>query len=208
MNIGPDFIPIMIIVLLSITVHEFAHAKSADLAGDPTPRLHGRVTLNPVKHFDPAGLLMIFFTSLAGFGVGWGKACPVDPRRMHNPRWDDLLVSFWGPFSNILIALVCAVILRFAGLDGYPAKLILLALEINVGLAFFNLIPLFPLDGSWIAKDILPPRVGWDFYMWNRRYGVFILLACLFVLPFLRVYPLDYFLWPAVNAAVRVLVGV
>jgi Zn-dependent protease len=188
-------------------VHEFAHAKSADLAGDPTPRIYGRVTLNPVKHFDPAGLFMIFFSSLTGFGIGWGKPCPVDPRRMQHPRWDELLVSFWGPFSNILIALICTLILRLTHASGPVFNFLLLAISINLALALFNLIPLFPLDGSWIVKELLPERAGWRFYEWNRSYGVIILLGSILILGPLGYSPFRYVLWPAINWAVGLLLG-
>ena len=207
MSISPDFLQVIIIVLLSIAIHEFAHAKSADLAGDPTPRMYGRVTLNPMKHFDPAGVAMIVFTSIAGFGIGWGKPCPVDPRRMHNPRWDHLLVAFWGPFSNILIALACAAILHLTHAGGSAFELLFLAIIINLSLAFFNLIPLFPLDGSWILKAVLPERMGWDFYMWNRKYGIIVLFGSILVIPVVTGFsPLDYTLRPAVSAVLQLIV--
>jgi Zn-dependent protease len=200
------------VVLLSIAVHEFAHAKSADAAGDPTPRLHGRVTLNPLKHLDPLGTIMILMTSISGYGIGWGKPVPVNPQRMRNPRWDSLLVTAWGPFSNILIAVTCALVLRFAPLDwlvwGPLANVLQFAILINLGLAFFNLIPLFPLDGSWILKELLPPRAGYDFFRWNMRFGALVLLGAILVLPMFNVYPLRAVLWPAVDGAFSFLVGV
>src|SRR5687767_5609239 len=97
----PSTIVIMIIVLLgSIALHEFAHAKSADSYGDDTPRLMGRVTLNPLAHLDPLGTVMVIVTVISGFGIGWGKPVMVDPRKMENPRWDHLFSVLWGPLTN------------------------------------------------------------------------------------------------------------
>ncbi|GMV36531.1 MAG: site-2 protease family protein [Fimbriimonadales bacterium] len=205
-----DFVMQMAIVLGSITVHEFAHAKSADMAGDMTPRLYGRVTLNPTRHFEPMGLFMIFFSSLAGFGFGWGKPVPIDPRKMRSPRWDSVLVTAWGPFSNLLIALGAAVLLRLAPTltaQGIAGNFLLLTIVINLTLAFFNLIPLFPLDGSWILQGLLPERFGFQLSQWNRRYGAMVLLTCLLVLPLVGLPVIEWVLMPPVMQAFRILVG-
>ena len=110
MILDPIFIIVSLISLvLGITIHEFAHALSADLLGDPTPRYQGRLTLNPVAHFDPVGGLMILVSSISGFGFGWGKPVPVNPVNLrYGPRVGLALVSFAGPFSNIVLATLAA----------------------------------------------------------------------------------------------------
>ena len=114
----PDQDPTLVILTLvvlfgSIALHEFGHAKSADAAGDPTPRLFGRVTLNPIAHFDPIGAMMIIVTSISGFGIGWGKPVITNPSKMQNPRWDGFMSVLWGPLTNVIIAVVFALIFRF-----------------------------------------------------------------------------------------------
>ena len=91
-----------IVIFFGLGLHEYAHAKFADLAGDPTPRYYGRVTLNLFKHFDLLGAIMIAFTAISGFGIGWGKPVPMDPRKMRNPRWDHFVAVAAGPLSNLL----------------------------------------------------------------------------------------------------------
>lgn len=191
-----------IIVILSITVHEFAHAKSAQLAGDPTAKMMGRVTLNPIAHFDPFGIIMIIMTTFAGFGFGWGKPVPIDPSRMHNPKWDAMLVAAWGPFSNLLIALACAIALRFF-LPIHAAPMLSLflffSLMINVWLCCFNLIPLHPLDGSKILGAFLPPQAAMRYWRWNIMYGPLIFLGCIFLLPMFGIHPISQLLMPVVT---------
>src|ERR1019366_9552901 len=112
-DIDPQVALAQIIVLFfGIGLHEYAHCKFADLAGDPTPRYYGRVTLNLFKHFDPIGAMFILFTVLGGFGLGWGKASPMDPRKMRNPRWDWFIAVIAGPLSNVLQAVIYAMVLR------------------------------------------------------------------------------------------------
>ena len=142
-----------IVIFLAIGLHEYAHCKVADMAGDPTPRSYGRVTLNLTKHFEPTGTMMIIFTMLSGFGIGWGRPAPFNPTLMRNPRWDLLASVIAGPASNILQAAVWAIMLRIAMItapealgsaDGQPTFLLQLfsyGVLINLVLAFFNLIP-------------------------------------------------------------------
>ncbi len=172
-------IPMIVIILLSVALHEFGHAKSADAAGDPTPRMMGRVTLNPLAHLDPLGTIMIIVTSLTGFGIGWGKPVLVDPTRMENPRWDGFMSVVWGPLTNVLIAVFCSLIYRGATMLGLPevATYAGLAVFVNLGLAFFNLIPLGPLDGHWLVAYLLPPELGARFVRFSQVYGTFLLLA-------------------------------
>ena len=111
-NIG-DFLLMMVALMFAITIHEFAHAYSAVRCGDDTPRRQGRVSLNPIDHLDTMGTIMMVISSLAGFGIGWGKPVSINPYNFKNQRWDNLKVSLWGPLSNILLAAVIGLFLRF-----------------------------------------------------------------------------------------------
>lgn len=143
------FVIVALALVLSLTVHEFAHAWSADKLGDSTPRRFGRVTLNPIKHLDPFGTLLLL---IAGFG--FAKPVPINPRNLG--RWGTLWVSAAGPISNILIALVAALLLRFLPSNPVVVTVLLYVLSINIVLAVFNLIPIPLLDGSRIIGSLVP----------------------------------------------------
>ena len=179
---------IAIVIFFAIGLHEYAHCKFAELAGDPTPRLHGRVTLNLTKHFEPAGTFMIVLSSLTGVGIGWGKPAPMNERRMRNPRWDLFAAVAAGPVSNLVQALVYAFALRFALKGGmmsihqlfaalnrehtsFLAALLTLGVMTNLGLAAFNMIPIGPLDGHWLFGLLLPEKQMILWNQWHRRYG-------------------------------------
>jgi Zn-dependent protease len=209
---------IAIVIFFAIGLHEYAHAKFADVAGDPTPRYYGRVTLNLTKHFDPIGTLMIIFTSLTGFGIGWGKPVPMDPRKMRNPRWDHFAAVAAGPISNILQATVYALILRLllrsdsellqAG-SGFIGQLLLYGVMINLALCFFNLIPLGPLDGHWLAGSFMPEPVQIRWYMFNRTYGTFLLLGLVLLGQMGQGRSLlSMIIGPPINATFRFLTGI
>lgn len=185
---------IAIVIFLGIGLHEYAHCKIADAAGDPTPSFYGRVTLNLTKHFEPMGTIMIVLTSLSGIGIGWGKPSPVNPARMRNPKWDHFASVAAGPISNLLQAAVWAVLLRFAltaklvspiqvlealsySHTSFLAALLTIGVLTNLGLMLFNLIPLGGLDGHWLLGTFMPEpmRVAW--YQWNRRTGSMVLLG-------------------------------
>lgn len=175
------FLYILPIVLLSLAIHEYAHAKVADSAGDPTPRIFGRVTMNPFNHLDPMGTLMIVLSSMAGFGLGWGRPVPMDPNKMRNPRWDHFSAVIAGPVSNLLIAGICAIILRL-GASALPSGLIIfltLAVLVNISLFLFNLIPIGPLDGMWIAGTFMSPPVRHQWVRWNLTTGSLVFLGIL-----------------------------
>jgi Zn-dependent protease len=158
----------LIVLLFSLTVHETAHAWTADRFGDPTARLRGRITLNPVVHADLIGTVV--FPLAAALGgvplIGWAKPVPVDVRRLRHPRRDHMLVAAAGPLSNLALALMAAVALRLTPVSpvtiGEPnvsapiASLLSQAMQINVLLAVFNLLPIPPLDGSTVAGGVLP----------------------------------------------------
>lgn len=175
MDIESLFI-IVPIVLLSIAIHEYAHAKLADAAGDPTPGFYGRVTMNPLKHLDPFGTLFIIMSSLAGVGFGWGKPVPMDPRKMRNPRWDHFWAVIGGPLSNLLQAIVYAILLRVVmiAMPGQMSILLLVfayGILINISLFLFNLLPLGPLDGMWIAGTFMNEQNRLKWTRWNLTYG-------------------------------------
>ena len=194
-DIDPQVALAQIIVLFfGIGLHEYAHCKFADLAGDPTPRYYGRVTLNLFKHFDPIGAMFILFTVLGGFGLGWGKASPMDPRKMRNPRWDWFIAVIAGPLSNVLQAVIYAMVLRVTlrsgilmtsdGRPGFLFTLLMFGVLINLALALFNLIPFGPLDGKWLLGLLMPDRQRYAWFQLNDRIGFIGLFAVILFLQF------------------------
>lgn len=175
--------PALLVIFLAIGLHEYAHAKVADMAGDPTPRSMGRVTLNLFNHFDPVGALMILLTTLSGFGIGWGRPVMVNPMKMRNPRWDHFFSVAAGPLSNVAQSLVWAILFRSFSMfapnmlgNDFVYNLLVLGVLINLTLAFFNLIPLGPLDGHWLIGAFLHGQTQLKWFMFNRTVGVFLLM--------------------------------
>lgn len=144
------FVIVAAALALSLTIHEFAHAWTADRLGDTTPRRYGRVTLNPARHLDPFGTLLLL---IAGFG--FARPVPINPYNLG--RWGSLWVSAAGPISNLLIALLAAVLLRVLPPSEIIFVVLLYVLSINIVLAVFNLIPIPLLDGSRILGALVPP---------------------------------------------------
>ena len=186
------------IILLSLVVHEFAHGMVSYKLGDPTPQLMGRLTLNPLAHLDPFGTLMIVMTMLRGFGFGWAKPVPIDPRYYQNPAKGIVLVGLAGPVANLTLACLFGLPLRFLSMGFWPSalgpKLGFLLIQffytgmiLNLGLAFFNLLPIPPLDGSRLVRYFLRGQ-AFRFYTQLERYGFIILFALLFLFnrPFSR----------------------
>ncbi len=167
---GPVMFEIYFIVALvvAITVHEFSHAWVANYLGDPTAKYQGRVTLNPLKHLDLMGTIMLFIV-----GLGWGKPVPVNPANLQNPRRDGALVAIAGPASNILVAIVIALpykyLLAHYGLTPWVGMMRAI-FDLNLLLAIFNMIPLPPLDGSKIIGLFLKDH-HYENYMWMMRHG-------------------------------------
>jgi Zn-dependent protease len=166
-------------LLFALTFHEFSHAFVATRLGDPTARMLGRLTLNPIAHLDLMGTLVFVMTQR----IGWAKPVPIDERYLRHPRRDIMWIALAGPISNLLLAFLFGTIVRFAApipITSASQRIILVMLEgsvlVNVGLAAFNLIPIFPLDGSRILTGILSRE-------WAERYreldhaGPFILLG-------------------------------
>ena len=182
-----NFVAIIVTFVIAITVHEFMHAWTAWMLGDDTARMLGRVSLNPVVHFDPVGALLFFLIALGFPGIAWGKPVPVNDFRLRpagrfGRQGSMALVSFAGPLSNVVLGAIAASILRFsaaAGIDLRGADQFLwIFMSVNFLLAAFNLVPLPPLDGSRILIALLPP-------FWRpvlaplERYGVPILILLL-----------------------------
>ena len=164
------FFLILIGLLLSISLHEAAHCYVTDKLGDPTPRVMGRLTLNPKAHLDPLGTLLIILT-----GFGWGKAAPYDPYNLKSPVRDTAIIAAAGPLTNIIIALLLALLMRLIG-SSLLAVFAEFLIYINLALALFNLLPVYPLDGGKIMKAILPRESSFEYEVAMERYGQFILL--------------------------------
>ena len=205
----------LLALVISISFHEFCHAWSAYEMGDPTARNLGRMTLNPIRHFDPLGAIMIVFMSISGYGIGWGKPVPVNPYNMRShPRIGMGLTSAAGPFSNLVLATIFAIPLRL-GLS-MPALLqmfLYVMVLTNVSLAIFNLIPLPPLDGFGVLQGILAAlRTRWANDLGNTLdrlapYGPILLLALLSIGWFTGINALGIILGPPRDALIRLLLG-
>lgn len=163
-------------LILAITIHEFAHAFIADRLGDPTPRVQGRLTLNPLAHLDPAGTIALLLV-----GFGWGRPVEFDPYNLTNRSRDAALIALAGPASNILMAIVLSLLIHFIfpGINIFSLSLARI-LAINVTLAIFNFVPVAPLDGEKILTAILPRELGLEYKSFMRQYGLFVLLFLLF----------------------------
>jgi Zn-dependent protease len=174
------------VLLLSLTIHEAAHAWTANALGDPTARSLGRVSLNPVVHIDPIGTLLLpLIGALSNLPIiGWAKPVPVNARNLRQPRRDFMLVAAAGPVSNLAQAAIAALLIRLlAGVvqgsaGGLVLNFLLLAVQINLLLAFFNLIPVPPLDGGNVMLGLLPPRLAFG-YGQLRQYGFLVIYALL-----------------------------
>ncbi|MBI2028959.1 site-2 protease family protein [Candidatus Gottesmanbacteria bacterium] len=187
-----------IALVIAITVHEFAHALVADRLGDPTPRLQGRLTLNPLSHLDPIGTIMILLVSF-----GWGKPVQFDPFNLKNPRRDAALISIAGPISNLILATLLSVVIRF--IPPVAGQILLPVIYLNVLLAVFNLLPIHPLDGFKIVGGLLSENQAREWYS-LERYG-FIFLILLLLVPVGGNSLLFSFLGPVVNFIILLLLG-
>ncbi|MGM0445575.1 MAG: site-2 protease family protein [Bacillota bacterium] len=164
-----ELILVIPVLLLSLSIHEYSHGYVSYLLGDPTPKINGRLTLNPIKHLDLMGSLVLLITRR----IGWAKPVPINPRYYKNPRKGLMLVGIAGPGSNLIMAVIFALIFRtviffssatsvgsigvqVSDLQYVLLRFLLLAVIVNLSLGFFNLLPIPPLDGSNILRGVLP----------------------------------------------------
>ncbi len=180
-----DTLSFFIAIISGLTVHEFAHAWMANRLGDPTARLEGRLTLNPIKHLDPIGtLVMVVLIFTAGLGFGWGKPVPVNPYNLKHKN-GDMWVSLAGPFSNFILALLVALLFALisptviAGWSNDFVNLIKILISVNVALGIFNLMPIPPLDGSKVLFSLLPPGKN-EIKNFLERYSLIIFFFLIF----------------------------
>lgn len=208
------FISRVIVLVIAFTIHELAHAATANYFGDDTPRINGRLTLNPLAHLDPMGSLLLL---IAGFG--WAKPVPINPYALgRRSSAAVMLVSIAGPLSNLLMAILAAIPFRM-GLVSFSSglapsasflpsldKVLVEFIVINLVLMLFNLIPLAPLDGEKVAEYFFPP--SWGRVLDNiRPYGPLILIVVAIVGPYFGLNIIGWILGPPLEALLRVLVG-
>lgn len=179
----PKLVLVGFFLLVGFPVHEFAHAFAAYRLGDGTAKLFGRLTLNPIAHFDPLGAFMLIVSAFAGGGliIGWAKPTPVNPSNLRDRRNGEVIVALAGPLSNLAMAIVGALIFRALPFDAQiPAEAIYLLIffvMFNVGLAIFNLIPVPPLDGSTLLFRFVSPMTAWRLRPMLAQWGLLILLG-------------------------------
>lgn len=162
------------VLLFAVTIHEYAHGRTALALGDPTAKNAGRLTLNPITHIDPIGAICLLF-----FNFGWAKPVPVNVRYFKDIRRDTVFMALAGPISNIAAAFVTGLLMRYYLLPSpVYQRLLIYMLFMNIGLGLFNLLPIPPLDGSHVLENILPPPAAWRFHQ-IRGYAPFLLIGIL-----------------------------
>ena len=188
-------------LIVAVTIHEFSHALIADRLGDPTPRINGRLTLNPLAHLDPIGTLMLFLTRF-----GWGKPVPIDTYNLENPRRDAALISLAGPASNLILAIILSVFLKIISASSVLPifySIIIPTIMINISLAIFNLLPIPPLDGSKILIWLLPHDLALEWEAILDQYGLILIVFLVF--PFFGQPLISYFISPIINFILHLL---
>jgi len=197
-------------ILYALTIHEYFHGWTANKFGDPTAKLQGRLTLNPLAHIDIMGALCFVFARF-----GWGKPVPINPSYFRNPRRDNMIVSFAGPASNFISAFMFGVMFQLlrsipfiipVNIAAVLYNLLISGIIMNLSLAFFNMIPLFPLDGSHILEGLLPHSMAMK-YKEVERYCPFILLGLIVMGNFTGFSILSVMLGPPIQYFLRVFTG-
>ena len=192
----PDFIFIITILIFSVVIHEVSHGYAANYLGDPTARLAGRLTLNPIKHLDLMGSIIIptlLIITGAGFIFGWAKPVPYNPYNLRKGgKWAEAIVGGAGPAVNLLIAIIFGLLIRFGIASGFPTGAFIqiagIIVFVNILLALFNLIPIPPLDGSKVFEAILPYNAGQAYRRFQNammKYGLIVMFGFLFLFIFI-----------------------
>jgi len=202
-----EFLFLIIILIFSIVIHEVSHGRVADFLGDPTARYAGRLNLNPLKHLDPIGsiILPIFLIITTGRGIGWAKPVPINPYNFRDQRYGSLKVAIAGPGSNLIVALFFGLLLRF--FFAFPIfspslySIFSSIVSLNILLAIFNLIPIPPLDGSHILFTFFPYSME-KTKIFLSQFGFFILIFLIFFFP-----PFFKLLIYIVNGIFTIIVG-
>ncbi len=201
MNKSQLLILMIPVVVFSLTVHEYSHGRIAFLLGDNTAKRLGRLSFNPLKHLDPIGTLFFYF-----MGFGWAKPVPVDPRNFDQPRRDMMYVAIAGPLSNLALAVTCGFFIRI--IDPYDSWILFTLLSfgvyINVALAIFNLLPVFPLDGSSVIKGLVPFNIA-ERLIGLDRFGAFLLIGVVLLDHFAHTGILGVILWVPIITGVQFL---
>ncbi len=179
------------VILFSLTVHEYSHGRMALRLGDDTAQRLGRLSFNPLRHLDILGVLFFYFV-----GFGWAKPVPVDPRNFEHPRRDMMYVAIAGPLSNIALAVCCSFFIRLISPEfSYLFVILAYGIWINVALAIFNMLPMYPLDGSSVLKGMVSQKIAEG--MTNLdRFGAFLILG---------VFLLDHFAHTGILATILML---
>lgn len=197
----------LIILIFSIIIHEVSHGYVAEMLGDKTARLAGRLTLNPAPHIDPLGSILVPAVMLLGssgqFAFGWAKPVPFNPYNLRNVRWGTLAVSIAGVAANLLIAIIFGLLIRFHQEFGITSfsflQIIATIVQLNLVLAVFNMIPVPPLDGAKVLFTLLPERFQYIHDYMERNWIVFILMVLVLA---------QFIIWPIVKVLFGLITGV
>lgn len=190
----------IVALIISIILHEMAHGYAANALGDPTARLQGRLSPNPLVHIDLLGSIILpalLIISNAGILFGWAKPVPYNPYNLRNQKWGEAMVAIAGPTVNVFLALIFSIIIRSADVLSLGTSFVQMAwyiVYINILLALFNMLPIPPLDGSKILMAVLPYKQQQkykQFTMWIEQYGIFAMFAFIFI--FLQVFATPFF---------------
>lgn len=202
----------VIVLIFSVIIHEVAHGWAANALGDPTAKLQGRLSLNPVRHIDPVGSIIVpavLVLMNSSFLFGWAKPVPYNPYNLKNQRWGEAMVGVAGVATNLVIAIIFALIARFAlaeGMDAFAGFASLVVL-VNLSLGLFNLLPIPPLDGYTVLRGLLPYRASMAFRQFEDRInagGIFSLVLILFLFSYFLAAPFGML----IRSMFRFLVGV